>query len=336
MTELATIQPQSLPSLVKRAATQLASATTAAEVLDARISATAAYDVAKAAGRLAKAKQAHDDVITAVYRAQADALEIEALAKRRLADEYDAAQDRGEVAGHGGARNFKLGDAKVETTAAEVGLSHWEIHEAKQIRDAEEAEPGIVRRTLDTLIEAGEEPTKAAVNRAIAHRTTFSGNDEWYTPTEYIECARRVMGTIDLDPASNEKAASVVKASAWFTTEDDGLAQEWSGTVWLNPPYSQPAIAQFADKMVAEWDSGRVTGAVVLTNNYTDSGWFHALAHAATAICFTRGRIRFISAETGKRADSPPQGQSFFYFGNDVAAFIREFGDVGFIAEVVR
>ncbi len=31
------------------------------------------------------------------HRAQADALEIEAMAKRRLADEYDAAQERGEV-----------------------------------------------------------------------------------------------------------------------------------------------------------------------------------------------------------------------------------------------
>lgn len=32
------------------------------------------------------------------YPVQADALEIEACAERRLADEYDAAQERGEVA----------------------------------------------------------------------------------------------------------------------------------------------------------------------------------------------------------------------------------------------
>lgn len=189
MTELATIQPQSLPSLVKRAASQLAGATTAAEVLDARLSATAAYDMAKVAGRLAKAKQAHDDVITAVYRAQADALEIEALAQRRLADEYDAAQDRGEVAGHGGARNFKIPEENLEPTLSEIGLTGKDIFEAKQVRDAEEAEPGIVRRTLDSLIEAGEEPTKAAVNRAIVNRTSFTGNNEWYTPANYVNIA---------------------------------------------------------------------------------------------------------------------------------------------------
>ena len=48
--------------------------------------------------RFQRAKAAHDDLIAATHRAQADALEIEALAKRRLADEYDAAQERGEVA----------------------------------------------------------------------------------------------------------------------------------------------------------------------------------------------------------------------------------------------
>lgn len=35
-------------------------------------------------------------VLAAAHRAQADVLEIESIAKRRLADEYDAAQDRGE------------------------------------------------------------------------------------------------------------------------------------------------------------------------------------------------------------------------------------------------
>lgn len=55
------------------------------------------------------------------------------MAKRRLADEYDAAQERGEVAGHGGDRKIKVPDANLE----KVGLSKREVHEARQIRDAE-------------------------------------------------------------------------------------------------------------------------------------------------------------------------------------------------------
>lgn len=103
-----------------------------------------------------------------VYRAQADALEIESMAKRRLADEYDAAQERGEIA-KGSVRTDivpEQNDVR-PATAAEIGLSRKEIYEARQIRDAEDAEPGIVRRTLDRLVESGEQPTNAAVRRVI-------------------------------------------------------------------------------------------------------------------------------------------------------------------------
>jgi hypothetical protein len=87
-----------LPDLVRRAAAMLAEATTAAEVLVARDAASFAYDIAKRTARIERAKLAHDEVVAAAHRAQADALEIEAAAMRRLADEYDAGQERGEVA----------------------------------------------------------------------------------------------------------------------------------------------------------------------------------------------------------------------------------------------
>lgn len=163
---LAVSPPQSLPGLVQRAASQLASAASAAEVLEARDMAGVAYTAAKSAARLAKAKGAHDELIAKAHRAQADALEIEAMAKRRLADEYDAAQGRGEVRTPGGDQNSK---AEV-CSAADIGLTHKEIHEAREIRNAEEAQPGIVRETLDAALDAGEEPTKAAVRRAITKR----------------------------------------------------------------------------------------------------------------------------------------------------------------------
>ena len=149
---------ENLPGLIDRAATMLASAKTAAEVLEAREAAGLAYDVAKRAARLKNAKAAHDDLVAAAHRAQADALEIEAAAKRRLADEYDAAQERGDVAGHGGGRNFKVGDPNVEmqsdgpnrvggdnaiVTMADLGLRRDQVHDARLIRDAEAADPGI-------------------------------------------------------------------------------------------------------------------------------------------------------------------------------------------------
>lgn len=159
---------QNLPSLVQRAASQLASATSAAEVLEARDMASVAYDAAKKAARLVTAKGAHDELIAKAHRAQADALEIEAMAKRRLADEYDAAQERGEIASVGKPVNVPVGNNK--PTSREIGLSRKDIHEAREIRDAEEADPGIVRRVLDEKLDAGQEPTKAAVRRAITKK----------------------------------------------------------------------------------------------------------------------------------------------------------------------
>lgn len=103
---------------------------------------------------------AHDTLIAATHRAQADALEIEAQAKRLLADEYDAAQERGEARTRGGDRTTKLPDGKFGPS--DIGLSDRTLHEARQIRDAERERPGIVRQTLDAKLAAGEEPNRAA------------------------------------------------------------------------------------------------------------------------------------------------------------------------------
>ena len=74
----------SLPQLVDHAAATFSNARTAAEVLEARDLASFAYDTAKRAARLARAKNAHDELIAAAHRAQADALEIEAQANEAI------------------------------------------------------------------------------------------------------------------------------------------------------------------------------------------------------------------------------------------------------------
>jgi hypothetical protein len=154
---------ENLPTLIDRAAAALLAARTSGEVLEARDLARVAYDAAKTAGRMARAKQAHDEVIAAVYRAQADALLIEARAKMRLADEYDAAQARGEVAGHGRSKV----EADNVTTVADLGLRRDEIHEARKLRNAEAAEPGLTERALREIVARGEEPTKARLRREV-------------------------------------------------------------------------------------------------------------------------------------------------------------------------
>lgn len=158
----------SLPALLDRAAAALVSAKSSAEVLEARDMARVAYDAAKSAGRLAKAKQAHDTVLAEVYRAQADALMIEARAKMRLAEEYDAAQERNEITSSGGDRS-KIPDqnsAPVSPKDIDPALPKLAF-EGRQLLKAEAADPGVTQRTLNEMVERGEEPTKANLNREI-------------------------------------------------------------------------------------------------------------------------------------------------------------------------
>jgi len=49
----------------------------------------------------------------------------------------------------------------------DVGLTRKDIHEARMIRDAEQASPGIVRQTVDNAVAAGKEPSNAKVRRAV-------------------------------------------------------------------------------------------------------------------------------------------------------------------------
>lgn len=167
MNALTSIPTDTLPTLIDKATQALDSARTSAEVLEARDMARVAYDAAKSAGRMAKAKKAHDSLVSEVHRSQAHALAIRARAEMRLAEEYDAAQDRGEVAGKD---RSCVGKHNAPATASDIGLRRDEIHEARKLRDAERDEPGLVQRAIDNMVERGEEPTRAALRKEVVSK----------------------------------------------------------------------------------------------------------------------------------------------------------------------
>lgn len=176
-------------------------------------------------------------------------------------------------------------------------------------------------------IDQGGKPAEVIKNHVLA--TKHTGDEESYTPVEYLASAKAVLGTIDLDPASNPMAQENVQASQYFTVDDDGLTQDWTGNVWMNPPYTARVINRFIEKLVDHYQAGDVTSAIVLTNNNTDTSWFHLGAKVASAVCFTAGRINFLKRD-GSRS-SPTNGQAFLYFGVDLEAFIDEFSKHGLV-----
>lgn len=163
---------------------------------------------------------------------------------------------------------------------------------------------------------------KAALTKA--HVANNSGENEWYTPEPILEAARAVLGAFDLDPASSELANKTVKAKRFFNAEQNGLEQEWTGRVWMNPPYAKDLIGRFADKLVASLDK---IEAITLTNNSTDTQWFQAMASKSSAICLLSRRVKFISPIGTSSA--PLQGQAVLYFGKQLSRFIAEFEHLG-------
>ena len=206
-------------------------------------------------------------------------------------------------------------DAIKTTSITAEQTSKW----AAKLQDAEKYEAQLEAKARKA---AGLEP-------ADNHRSEGTGEPEWYTPALYIEAARQVLGAIDLDPASSDIAQKTVKASEYFTAQRSSLNVPWHGRVWLNPPFSQPAIQHFAEKTVLEATEGRIDQAIVLTHNYTDTFWFHHIEEVAARICFTRGRIAFLNPQGEKCA--PTQGQAFFYIGENAQAFDEVFRQFGFV-----
>lgn len=139
---------------------------------------------------------------------------------------------------------------------------------------------------------------------------------EWYTPSDYVEAARKLMGAIDLDPASHEEANGTVKAAQFFTIEDDGLRQTWRGRIFLNPPggddqHGGALVPQFwrcllrenVNAMLAEEHFEAVWIGYSLEQLQTLQQSCKGLAHPLQfPMCVPRQRIAFVENHAKKSA----------------------------------
>jgi ParB family chromosome partitioning protein len=173
-----------------------------------------------------------------------------------------------------------------------------------------------------------EEMKEVAREVVRAHVANNSGNNEWYTPEKHIELARLVMGGIDTDPATSEIANRTVNAELIYTASDDGRNKKWRGRVWMNPPYAQPLMSDFAEAVSAKYESGEIQQACILVNNATETQWFQRILSVSSAVCFPKARIKFIDPE-GNPSGSPLQGQAIVYMGLNVEEFKSAFGAEG-------
>lgn len=122
-----------------------------------------------------------------------------------------------------------------------------------------------------------------------------SGQVEYYTPPLITACADKLMGRIDLDPASSAAANRFVKANLYYTKEEDGLALPWFGCVWLNHPFSKKLNKTWIERLISMYDSGAIVQACCITFASTSEGWFAPLLRFPQ-FYFT-GRVQYLGAD---------------------------------------
>ncbi len=136
-------------------------------------------------------------------------------------------------------------------------------------------------------------------------------SDEYYTPLEIV----RSLGRFDLDPAA---ASGHPTADVLYTVDDDGLSKQWQGRIWLNPPYSQPLLRMFLQRL-ADHGNG-----IALLFNRCDNLMFHEIVFKkATALKFLRRRIRFLRKD-GTQAGRPTCGSVLIAFGMENALSLQQ------------
>jgi len=244
----------------------------------------------------------------------------------RLKPVISAQAEKRMLAGRVDPTQKSAGGETRDELAKAAGVSHDTIAKVEKIEAMATPE---VKEKLST----GEMSINQAyknINEHKPHVTNNSGNDEWYTPKKYIEMARKVLDTIDVDPASCEHANKTVKAKIFYTAKSNGLSKDWIGNVWLNPPYSATLIKKFADKVVLERKNGNIKQGIILVNNATETKWFKAMIDVASAVAFPTGRIRYES--TTQEMNTPLQGQAFIYIGDNPAKFCDVFKTLCWVA----
>lgn len=209
-------------------------------------------------------------------------------------------------------------------TLSDIGINFNQSARCQKLAEMSKSE---LQEWLDTKYDEDKYYLPTLRPAVEAFVTNNTGKFEWYTPPEFAEAARRVMGEIDLDPASCKVAnENSVKAKRYFTKDDDGLSQEWAGRVWMNPPYASGLIEKFCQKLA---ESEKVSEAICLVNNGTETGWFHTLTTRATAVCFPRRRVRFRNQDLQESDSGPLQGQAIVYIGDCPKKFVDAFGAFG-------
>lgn len=130
----------------------------------------------------------------------------------------------------------------------------------------------------------------AAIRRIPAHHSSLS--DEWITPQEFFARLDAEFG-FELDVAARPTNA---KTRRFFSLQENGLAQEWRGVVWCNPPYTRRQIGLWVRKAYESALAGATVACLIPAR--TRIRYWHEYVMRAAEVRFVRGRLRFSDSKS--------------------------------------
>lgn len=145
------------------------------------------------------------------------------------------------------------------------------------------------------------------------HEPSIGASDDWYTPLALLNA---IGETYDLDPCS-PGAGHWVPARQIYTIEDDGLVLPWDGFIFMNPPFGGrnghvPWLKRFLEH----------ANGIAIVRAYTSSAWFHNYAVKVDAMCFPRGKTKFVRPD-GSIGKCPGHGIVLLGMGTRAVAALE-------------
>lgn len=159
----------------------------------------------------------------------------------------------------------------------------------------------------------------------------LSNSSEWYTPIDVIQSTKKLLHTIDLDPASSIEANKYINASKIFTKKDNGLKQNWNINndepinIFCNPPsgkigkYSLPIL--FWKKLMNFRETGNLNHAIFIAfslEQFQISQNYRCLSMLDFPFCVPNKRLKFIKPKNklyieNINNDSPTHSNAIIY-----------------------
>lgn len=150
--------------------------------------------------------------------------------------------------------------------------------------------------------------------RLFTTEQTETTSDDHYTPKYVFD----TLGLhFDLDVASPPHATNV-PCDRYYTQADDGLAQNWQGRVFMNPPFSE------SEKWVHRWIEH--ANGIALLPLVKNTRWGTALWNSNACVHFPSFEMKFYNEGKNDKRIWPPVW--LWAIGFDNIAALQNFGRV--------